>query len=139
MSLLADLYVCGDDAEAVKYDSAPSLFTDREQYTSFTELELSTLWSPMRAVEWDVRLLDAFPMVLEHDDGARSIFRLPRAMTEALAQLTTDQVSTLATDWAATEELACAPDEVKPIIQGLMRLAKKATGTGRNIYFWNCA
>lgn len=137
MSLLADLYICRDDAEALKYDSVPSHFQDREQYTSFTVLELSTLWSLMRAVEWDDSLLDEFPTVLMQDDGARSIFRLPSAMTEALAQTTTDQVSTLARDWAATEELACAPGDVKPIIQGLTRLAQRAMGTGRNI-FWNC-
>jgi len=138
MSVLADIYVSRDDAEAVKYDSEPSTFADREQYTSFTVLELSTLWAKMREVEWDVSLLDQFPSVLQQDDGERAINRLPTAMTESLARLTSEQISVAATKWAATDELACESGDVLPIIGGLVRLAQTASATGRSLYFWNC-
>ena len=72
MSVLADIYVSRDDAEAVKYDSEPSTFADREQYTSFTVLELSTLWAKKREVEWDVSLLDQFPSVLSPASFSRT-------------------------------------------------------------------
>jgi hypothetical protein len=138
MSVLADIYVSRDDAEAAKYDSEPSTFADRERYTSFTVLELSTLWAKMRDVEWDVSLLDQFPSVLQQDDGERAINRLPTAMTESLARLTPEQISAAATKWAATDELACEPGDVLPIIDGLVRLAQTASATGRSLYFWNC-
>jgi hypothetical protein len=138
MSVLADIYVSRDDAEAAKYDSEPSTFADREQYMSFTVLELSTLWAKMRDVEWDVSLLDQFPSVLQQDGGERAINRLPTAMTESLARLTPEQISVAATKWAATDELACEPGDVQPIIDGLVRLAQTASATGRSLYFWNC-
>jgi hypothetical protein len=138
MSVLADLYVSRNDAEAISYDSEPSKFADREQFTSFTVLELSTLLSLMREVEWDVSLLKEFPEVFQKNNGERAIFRLPNTMTEALSLLAVEQVSNLATSWAATEELACAPDDVKSIILGLMQLTGRASATGQNVYFWNC-
>jgi|ERR1700722_646516 hypothetical protein len=139
MSLLAELYLCADDQQAVKYDTEPETFRDREQFTSFTDLELSTLWAKMRGIDWDVNLLDEFrPIVLVEDDGARTIHRLPVAMTAELAALTPEQVSSSAAKWATTDELACEPSEVQPIIEGLVRLARNASETKRNLYLWNC-
>jgi len=139
MSLLAVLYLSQGDQEAVKYDSEPDAFSDREQYTSFTELELSTLWAKMRGIDWDVSSLDGFrPSVLLEDGGERTIQRLPAAMTTELAGLTPEQISAAAAKWATTDELACEPSDVQPIIEGLVRLAKNASQTGRNIYLWNC-
>jgi hypothetical protein len=82
--------------------------------------------------------LDEFPTVLVQDGGARSISRLPSTMAAELARLTPEQISIAATKWAATDELACESADVQPIIEGLVLLAKTASETGRNIYFWNC-
>jgi hypothetical protein len=138
MSVQADIYLSRDDGEAIRYNSEPATFKDREQYTSFTELELSTLWAKVRGVEWDVNSLDEFHTVLTQDGGERIIKRLPESMTIELARLTPQQISVAATKWAATDEMACAATDVQPIIEGLVRLAKAASETGRNIYFWNC-
>jgi hypothetical protein len=46
----ADIYVSHTGQEATRYDTFPELFTDREQYTSSTELELSALWAGMRGM-----------------------------------------------------------------------------------------
>jgi hypothetical protein len=78
MSVQADIYVSRTDEEAIRYDREPDKFSDREQYTSFTELELSTLWAKMRDLEWDVNSLDEFHAVLVQDDGERTIKRFPR-------------------------------------------------------------
>lgn len=138
MSVQADLYVSRDDQDAIRYDSEPATFEDREQYPSFTELELSTLWAKMMGIEWDVNSLDEFHTVLVQDGGERTIKRLPASMAIELARLTPDQISTAATKWAATDEMACEAADVQPIIEGLVRLAKRASATGRSIYFWNC-
>lgn len=138
VSVLADLYVALDDGEAIRYDSDPATFEDREQYTSFTKLELSTLWAKIRGIEWDVSSLSEFHTVLVEDGGERHITCLPTSMVIELSRLTPEQISTAAAKWATTDELACSPADVQPIIEGLVRLAKIASATGRKVYFWNC-
>ncbi len=60
-------------------------------------------------------------------------------MTGELARLTPEQISVAATKWAATDEMACETTDVQPTVEGLVRLAKAASESGRNIfYFWNC-
>ncbi|HEY4904668.1 MAG TPA: hypothetical protein VIH89_14440 [Candidatus Sulfotelmatobacter sp.] len=138
MSVQADIFVSHTDEEAAQYDSEPATFRDREQYTSFTELELSTLWAKIRDVEWDVDSLDKFHTVLIQNGGERIIKRLPKDMAVRLARLTPQQISIAAAKWAATDEMACNAADVQPIIEGLVRLAQAASETNRNIYFWNC-
>lgn len=138
MGVLADIYLSHDDQEAARYDNEPEMFNEREQYGNFTELELSTLWAKMRGIEWDVNSRDEFHTVLVKDGGERCIKRLPSSMTDELARLTPDQISTAATNWAATDEMACEPADVQPIVEGLVRLAKIASVQDRKLYFWNC-
>jgi hypothetical protein len=138
MGVLADLYLSRDDQEAVRYDSEPETFKDREQYRNFTELELSTLWAKIRGIEWDVNSLDEFHSVLVKDGGERCIKRLPTSMTDELARLTPEQISSASAHWAATDEMACEAADVQPIIEGLVRLAKIASAQDRRLYFWNC-
>ena len=135
---LADLYLSRDDQEAVRYDSEPETFKDREQCRNFTELELSTLWAKIRGIEWDVNSLDEFHSVLVKDGGERCIKRLPTTMTNELARLTPEQISPAASKWAATDEMACDAADVQPIIEGLVRLAKVASMQDRKLYSWNC-
>jgi hypothetical protein len=136
MSLLADLYVSRDDEEAIRYNSEPAQFTDREEYTSFTTLELSTLWAEMQGKKWDEDLFDEFLTVFAHEEEPH-ISRLPTAMVLELARMTPEQVLYLASKWAATDEMRCSPEDARPIIEGLIRLAKKAFETERSLYFWN--
>ena len=135
MSLLADIYISRDD-EAVSYDTTPDQFADRAQYKGFTPF--SMLWSIMRGVEWDVALTDEFPCLLQIDGGERLIHRLPSAMVTELAALSPDRVASVTTAWAATEELSCSPEDIRPVIDDLVRLARRATETGRSLHLWNC-
>ena len=138
MSLLADLYLSQDGQEAVRYDEQAESFADRLQFTSFTELELSTLWASLRNEKWDVSSLDQFTCVFQLPGGDKSIHRLPNAMVADLAVLDSRKISDAASTWAATDEMACEPDDVRPIIEGLVGLAIKASQTGKGIYLWNC-
>jgi hypothetical protein len=137
MSVMAEIYISRDDQEAARYNTSSDGFPDREQYSGFTELELSTLWAGVRGVPWSVDLLDEFPKVLSEDGGERVICRLPAAMATEMANLRADQIASTAAKWAATDEMRCQPADVRPIIEGLVRLAKKASDTGRSLYFWN--
>ena len=132
----ADIYVSRDE-EVVRYDTAPDQFADRAQYKGFTLLELSILWSILRGIEWDEALLDEFPCLLEKDGGEHLIHRLPAEMVAELSKLTPDQTAVVSPKWAAIEELAWPPDEARPVVEGLVRLARQAVESGRSVYLWN--
>ena len=52
-------------------------------------------------------------------------------MVADLAVLDSEKISVAASKWAATDEKACEPDDVRPIIDGLVGLAIKAPQTGK--------
>jgi hypothetical protein len=137
MSVLSDIYVARPD-EAANYDTSPGNFTERAQYKGLTPLELSTLWAIMRRVEWDAAQMDDFTCLLQKDGGERLIHRFPSAMVDALGQLAADQTRDFATGWAATEELSCSPADIHPVVEGMARLARLASASGRGLYLWNC-
>jgi hypothetical protein len=57
---------------------------------------VGTLWLKMKDIEWDVDSLDDFHTVLVKDDGERTIKRLPSSMTDELARLTPEPISSAA-------------------------------------------
>jgi hypothetical protein len=124
MGILADIYVSRDD-EAVQYGATPDAFPDCLQYKSISSLELSTLWALMSGIKWEVNLMKEFACLLVKDEGERVIHKVPPAMLRDLAALTPQQVEALAAKWAATDEFACEPAEVQPIIENLVQLAQK--------------
>jgi hypothetical protein len=137
MSVLADIYISRDD-DAVKYDTAPDQFADRAQYKGFTPLELSLLWSIMRGVEGDVATMDEFSCLLQIDGGERLVHRLPAAMVSELAALPPDRVASVTAAWAATEELSCSPEDIRPVVDDLVRLSRRAVETSQSVHLWNC-
>jgi hypothetical protein len=137
MSVLADIYISPDD-EAVKYDTAPDQFTDRAQYKGMTPLELSMLWCIMRDIEWDAASMDEFACLLQIDGGERLIHKFPEAMVAGLSKLSPERTGAVTVAWAATEELNCSPEDIRPTVDDMVRLAGRAIETGRSMFLWNC-
>jgi len=137
MSILADIYISRDD-EALKYDTTPEQFTDRAQYKGMTPLEVSMLWSIMQGIEWDVALMDEFPCLLQLQGGERLIHKFPAEMVSALSKLSSDRAGTVTAAWAATEQLSCSPDDIRPAIDDMVRLAGRALDSGKSMFLWNC-
>jgi len=137
MSVLADIYISPED-EAVNYDTAPDQFTERAQYKGMTPLEISMLWSIMQGVEWDVALMDEFPCLLQIDGGERLVHKFPAEMVAELAKLSPERAATVTAAWAATEELSCSPEDIRPTVDDLVRLAGRAIESGRSMFLWNC-
>lgn len=135
MGLLADLYLA-HEADAKKYPRQQSAFPDRVQMKSFTSLEFSTLWAFMQGVEWDDDVMDDFKTVIETD--SQWIFKFPTEMVTALATMTPIQKATVLPLWAETEELDCSPEDLRPVVEAMVPLARQATETGKNLYLWNC-
>ena len=137
MSVLADIYISRDD-EAVKYDTTPDQFTDRAQYKGMTPLEVSMLWSIMQGTEWDVALMDEFPCLLQIGGGEHLIHKFPAEMVSELSKLSPDRAATVSAAWAATEELRCSPEDIRPTVDDMVRLAGRALESGRSMFLWNC-
>lgn len=135
MSLLADIFLAHNDEDALRYNSEPASFGDREQYTGFTVLELSTLWAVMQSVEWDEHILDEFATVFQESGVGHWVHLIPAAMSLELTRMTPEQLTLAAAKWASTDEMACEPSDVLPIVEGLIRLAKKGRATDQSIYF----
>jgi hypothetical protein len=96
------------------------------------------LWAIMRGVEWDIEMMDEFPCLLAIDGGERLIHRLPKAMVTELAALAPDQLGSVTSAWAGTEELSCSPGDIRPVVDDLVRLARRAGETSQSVHLWNC-
>jgi hypothetical protein len=138
MSVLANIYVASE-ANAADYDADPTRFqANSASWKRFTILELSMLWALLQGREWDVDLMDPFTNLLMRDGGARMIARLPDEFLYGVMAADDKRVTEVARQWAATEELNCEPDEVRPFIEDLKRLADVAVSSGQGVYLWNC-
>lgn len=137
MSVLSEIYI-SRETEALKYDITPDIFADRAQFTGITPLEISTLWAIIRGDAWEVTMMRDFPCLLQVGGGERLVHSFPAAMVSALGQLTNDQIQDVSAKWAATEELACAPSDIQPVVAEMARLARAAASSGRGLFIWNC-
>lgn len=80
--------------------------------------------------------MNDFQCVLEEDDGERLIHRLPAAFLSRLSLSDADTLKRATRLWAKTDELACDPPDLEPLIETLVDLAQRAQDTGRNLYLW---
>jgi len=138
MSLIAELFLARNDGEAARYETAANAFADREQFGGIMTLTLSTLWAILENKTWEDRFLDDFVNVVEKDGGLPTIDRLPPAFVEGLAGLTPDRIREVAEEWAATEEMMCDGEDLRPVIEGLVRISRLAKTKGQNVYLYNC-
>jgi hypothetical protein len=138
MGVLADIYISRDQ-EAAGYDGNPNFpASDRVQWKRITPLELSTLWTIMRKIKWEVSFMDEFECLLVQDEGERLIHRLPPAMVTELAKLAPDEIGAIAPTWAGTDEMQWPPETARNAIEELTGLARRAAASNRNLYLWNC-
>ncbi len=139
MGLLSDFYIA-TEADALSYDTKPTAIpdSDKASHKGITTLELSTLWAIVQKREWNVDMLDAFKLILDKDNGERSIYHIPVAFISLLMSLDTDTLLRSIVEWAQTEEIECDPSEMYPVVEDIIRLGRKAQDTGKNLYLWLC-
>ena len=139
MGLLSDFYIA-TEADALLYDTKPTALSDSDKvsHKGITTLELSTLWAIVQKQEWDVAMLDEFRLILDMDNGERSIYHIPAAFISSLTNLDADTLRRFIVEWAQTEEIECDPSEMYPIVEDIIRLGRRAQDTDKNLYLWNC-
>jgi hypothetical protein len=138
MSVLTDLYLA-EPKHAKDYDvgqKCPEV--DRAQYKGITTLELSTLWAIIQKKEWDVAMMDEFPQIMIVDGGQRLIFEIPHSAMECFALLPDSGIGGAADAWSKTDELGCEADDIRPVIEEIVRLSKSGRETKRSLYLWIC-
>jgi hypothetical protein len=99
------------------------------------DLNFSILWALLEQREWDLQR-DALEQVAMSDGGETWLFRFPAGLVDRLATLDAASATQAASRWAATEELNCPPEELVPVLQALVRLARNARSSGRELYLW---
>lgn len=132
MGLQTDLFV-GSIEDARNYDGAATTALEHIQLGGLTNLEFETLRAIIANEAWDVKR-HALEEVASTE--ASWAFRFPDPYVTALQALDVAGMNNAATTWAATEEIAASPSDVLPIIESLVRLAKSASGNGRDLFVW---
>lgn len=135
MSLIATLFLSSDSV-APSYASSPEDFAEVAEHGGIGVMEVSTLWAILRGEEWRADHLDEFPCLL--NDGVSTIHRLPAGMGAVLAEFAPDQIREITVAWADTDEMDCAPDAIRPIVDDLIHFAGLARESGLSVYLYNC-
>ncbi len=138
MGLLADFLV-GTDEDASRYDGGPTVpDSHRASYTGITEIELTTLYLIAQGLPVDPDTTYDFRTVSEADEGEVVTVEILPDLVRRLAGASDEDLMQWAREWAATEELACEPEDLQPVLQDLRRLALVARAEAKAVYLWNC-
>jgi hypothetical protein len=137
MSIMTELFVA-DPADAPGYekrsprDHASGRFEVRE-FGGLTSLEFEVLWAIIEGKDWTPKQYS-----LEHvvKPGQQWLCRFPPPFVEMLAALTPKDLGAIAEKWAAIEELSCSAEQIYPVLDGLVSLAKSAKAKGRGLFLW---
>ena len=134
MGILCDFLV-GDDATAAAYDGSNVAEVDRADWKGLT---CDVLGGLRAALASDVALhhIDDFDWIEAADGGESIALRFPADFVGALAAADGDALGRAISEWA-TDELGFDDDAAADIVADLVRLAKRARKTGRNLYVWN--
>jgi hypothetical protein len=132
MGILTELFLATGD-EARSYDGQSAERFDSVQLGGLTSLQFETLWSILDGKEWSPR---SHGLEEVRPSGHTWTFKFPPAYVERLRELDSGQVSAAAKKWAATEEMACDPNDVEPVIDTLVSLARSLGDGDRHLFLW---
>lgn len=145
MGILSDFFVA-NPTEALRYanrieepdegDEIEELL-DPAQYKRFTDLEITMLWAILEGKEWDVDR-HTLEYVEIGEDSDAWLDRFPDELTMLLTRLDSGSLGPMLEKWANTEELACDPAELHPVMEDLRRLANEAIAKKKSVYLWGC-
>jgi hypothetical protein len=114
---------------------------------------LGMLVAAIRQVPWEVDLVDDTPVwptcpLPGPDDPASEdnpwmtgpwVTELRPEVRDTLAEVRDADLPTVVVQWARAEELYGArPDDLRPVAEDLVRLARRAREVGEQLYCWAC-
>ena len=144
MGILADLFVTTPESAN---DYATSQLRGRAahlkryapvEFRGLTFLEFGKLWALLADEPWQLKS-HMLQMVSFGDDNESWLCRFPEAFVALLASLPDSKHGEYSEAWASTDELSAsslAPEDARKILVELVRLAKQAKSTQREMYLW---
>jgi hypothetical protein len=132
MGLQTELFIASEE-DAARYDGLNGNSFERIQLGGLTNLEFETLWAIFDDAEWDAKRHGLKQIA---STNASWTFQFPAAYLAKLQSFDANQVNEAAAVWSATEEIAASPDEVLPVIESLVTLARSASAQNRNLFLW---
>jgi hypothetical protein len=132
MGILTELFLATDD-EARAYDGDSAERFESVQLGGLTSLHFETLWSILDGKEWGP---ESHGLEEVRPSGHTWTFKFPAAYVERLRALDSRGTSAAAKQWAATEELACDPADVEPVIDALVSLARSLGSGDLHLFLW---
>jgi hypothetical protein len=131
MSILAEVFVA-TKKEALIYDAQSPKY-ERLELPGLTDIEFSTLWALIQAKEFDFNKHELGE--LEADAGAL-MFSFPKRFIADLAGLGEARISSVATQWAESEEMQWPTAQAQEVLVALVRLAKTAQAQSKGMFLW---
>lgn len=135
MSQKSDLFVSSPKA-AQDYHNSQSA-SHQADLKHVTYVELSTLWAIAEKAPWEDRHMDDFELIHEENSGLVMTHRAPEAFVTLFAGLSSSAKNDAAEIWAQTEEIDCNTEEILPVIEDIIRLAKEAKSAKQGLYLWS--
>jgi hypothetical protein len=106
-------------------------------HKGFTSLEFGTLWALIRGERMDVSK-HALVHISHGEEGEMWLEQFPQELIQTLSSLESPFKESIVKAWAATDEIRATPEDIKPVIEDLIRLARLALSSGRGMYLWGC-
>jgi hypothetical protein len=141
MGLLCDLFVNSRE-EALAYESTTPLDRNARvkrfspaEFKGLTSLEFGMLWAILANQVWDAgkhTLLD----VAFGEGGESWLHQFPNEYVALLSRLDSNAINTAAQVWSKTEELSCSADDVRPVVEALVRLSQQSILQNNGLYMW---
>jgi len=143
--MIADFFAA-DAADALRYahrgddpdegDGITQALAPR-QYNGIGSLDIGILWAILENTAWNAKRHMPEGIRID-DDGEAWLDRFPADLTRLLADADADTLARAASAWSHTEELDCAADELRPVLDDLQTLAREALAGGKSVYLWGC-
>ncbi|TYB39590.1 hypothetical protein FXF50_04160 [Micromonospora sp. AP08] len=153
MGVLYDYFRAADDAAAVRLmdelDGGPVAVSGDGGAVDAIDLKgidpaviLGQLVSLVRGVDWEVDTIVSGLLWSGDEQEGPWLMSIDCATRDTLASIDDAQVRELSARWGRIEELAWggppADDEMRPVIEQIAALARRARNAGDNLYCWCC-
>ena len=107
---------------------------DVAELNAIDTLKLSTLWAIIDEKTWDVDSMDAFQELYSAESEWMHL--IPDELTQKIAFLDDAKLTRVSKEWAATDEMACQPEEAREVFRAIAKIAARAIQTHRKFYLY---
>ena len=132
MGMLTELFI-GSEEDARTYGPASASQFDALQLGGLTDLEFGTLWAILEGVKWDAKKHVLRKVAATAEQWT---FAFPESYLDRLRSLPASELPSAASMWASRPEINAGADEVEPVIEQLVQLAREATERKQSLFLW---